>query len=572
MSGTPSQIGPILRFLHDVTEFSRPPIGSPRNVITSLGRVPDISFEAVAAQSKKAQELLAKLERFDLEVLPRELSLTLRLAGYDLRRISRSSDMYWLVVDGMGVGFYGMFTWSAYGGAFLLNVITSYMRNFRFEVASDTDRYLAIVSDIARLLGQFNARTKGQAERHIYMPKRQIEQAVPLIGRLRTMLTGALKVDPTRLGNLDVPRFEGELEQRIEQHFAKVFDEALAIFDDQYRSQAPDQVGLMQYPGGEAVYEELVRFHTTVDLSPMEIHQAGLERMKRVRAAMAGIRRDVGFTGTDQEYVESLMSDPAWRADTVDGVKAVFDRYIKRMESKYDEYFDFQSAVPYGVAPLPEALAAGMTFGFYDMPRPDKPRGDYLFNGANLINTQLSNVAAYTYHELIPGHHLHMSTQQANDAVHPLHNDAFFNAFNEGWAEYAATLADEAGLYREPAEKFGRLVNEAFLTCRLVVDTGMNAFGWTIERARAYMRENSFISEKEVDSESIRYSCDIPGQSLAYKIGDAEMMRLRDKFEAARGDRYDIRDFHRIVLSSGGMPFPLLEWHMEESAKVLATS
>jgi uncharacterized protein (DUF885 family) len=104
------------------------------------------------------------------------------------------------------------------------------------------------------------------------------------------------------------------------------------------------------------------------------------------------------------------------------------------------------------------------------------------------------------------------------------------------------------------------------------VDTGMNAFGWTVEQARAYMRENSFISETEVNSESIRYSCDIPGQSLAYKIGDAEMMRLRDKFKAARGDRYDIRDFHRIVLSSGGMPFPLLEWHIDESAKALGTS
>src|SRR5690606_34497844 len=150
-----------------------------------------------------------------------------------------------------------------------------------------------------------------------------------------------------------------------------------------------------------------------------------LEGMRHIRAAMADVREQAGFHGDDRDYMNSLDNDPAWRADSIERVTAVFQRYIERLKPKYADYFDFECPMPYGVAALPEALQGGMTFGFYDMPRADKPRGDYFFNGANLIKTQLSNVAAFTYHELVPGHHLHISTQQANAAVHPLHNDAF---------------------------------------------------------------------------------------------------------------------------------------------------
>ena len=147
---------------------------------------------------------------------------------------------------------------------------------------------------------------------------------------------------------------------------------------------------------------------------------------------------------------------------------------------------------------------------------------------------------------------------------------SFVNAYNEGWAEYAATLAGEMGMYPEPEERFGRLMMDAFLTCRLVVDSGMNALGWTLEQARDYLRENSFMPEKEIRSETVRYSCDIPGQALAYKLGDTALYEMREAMRTALGNRFDIRDFHDAVLKPGALPLPLLRQHVEARTRALA--
>lgn len=565
------KIGPALRVIHDATELSRPCIGAPTLTLASRDRVPDLSFEGIAERSRRAAAMLARIEALDTADLPAELVLILRMIDFTMRRQSQDSGAYWLVIDPTGLGMYGMFAWTAYNGGMIVNGVAQYARAFGFETASDADRYLAFVSDVAAMIDQLDARTKGQAERGIYMPQVQLDQAVPLLGGFKANLMASLAVKAERFANIEAPHFPRELEHRLEHLIGPAMDGATATLNDEYRRRAPVDVGLSQYPGGREVYETLVRLHTTLDLSAGEVHRMGLERTTGIRAAMADIRREVGFAGDDRAYLETLMNDAAWRAETEGDVARFFQRYIDRLTLKYNDYFDFQSPNPYGVAPLPAALEAAMTFGYYDMPRKGKPSGDYVFNGANLIKTQLSNVAALNYHELVPGHHLHLTVQQSNDAVHPLHNDAFFNAFNEGWAEYAATLAGEAGMYREPAERFGRLVNEAFLTCRLVVDTGMNAFGWSLEQARDYMREHGFFPETEIRSETIRYSCDLPGQALAYKTGDAEIMRLREKMRARLGERFDIKDFHRAMLHPGGMPLPVLEWHLDQVTEALAS-
>jgi uncharacterized protein (DUF885 family) len=252
--------------------------------------------------------------------------------------------------------------------------------------------------------------------------------------------------------------------------------------------------------------------------------------------------------------VRRLESDPAWHADSVEGVAAVFQRYIDRLAPHVDSAFRFQPEAPYGVEALPASLSGSMTFGYYDKPGPGQPRGRYLFNGENLVHQHLATLATLTYHELVPGHHFHLASQVENTGLHPLRANACFNAFNEGWAEYAAGLAGELGMYELPEERFGRLLMDAFLTTRLVVDTGMNALGWSLERAREFMRANAFISEAEVLSESVRYSCDIPAQALGYKMGQPFLVAQREKMRAALGDAFDLRDFHDVVLRPGGLP------------------
>jgi uncharacterized protein (DUF885 family) len=285
---------------------------------------------------------------------------------------------------------------------------------------------------------------------------------------------------------------------------------------------------------------------------------------------MQGLLARVGFAGTPAEYVRKIESDPKWRATGSEEVAAVFNRYIERMAHRLDEYFAFKPAAGHAVAPLPEALSASMTFGYYDPPSRTTATGRYLFNAQNLSRNALANIAALNYHELVPGHHMHVASQRENDALVPLRKHNLVNAFNEGWAEYAATLAGEMGMYREPEEQFGRYMMDAFLTCRLVVDTGMNVLGWTLEQARDYMRACSFMPEVEIKSESIRYSCDIPGQALAYKLGDSYLLALRERMRAALADRFDIRDFHDAVLKPGSLPLALVAANVEASIERLA--
>ena len=285
---------------------------------------------------------------------------------------------------------------------------------------------------------------------------------------------------------------------------------------------------------------------------------------------MQSIRAELGFEGDGAAFLARLNADPRWRAATVEGVQGVFQRYIDRLKPHFGLYFGSAPRAEHSIQPLPEALQGSMTFGYYDAPRPARPKGLYLFNPRNLTHQSLFNVGALTYHELVPGHHLHLCTQNESDSLHPFHRFSFVNAYNEGWAEYAATLAGEMGMYEEPEERYGRLVMDAFLSCRLVVDTGMNALGWSLERTRDYLRRHSGMAEAEILSESLRYSCDLPAQALAYKLGDVEIMEMRESMRAALGGRFRVKDFHAAVLGTGALPLPDLRWYIEHETGRLA--
>lgn len=557
-----NDLGAALRIIDDAWEEVR---GTPW-VRTQLGapldRLPDISPAEAERRSRVGRSLLGRIQAIDLEGLPDDLALSVRLVRYRAATWAREAEWYWTVADPIGVGFFGMFLPTAYCAGFLLNFIHSQLAAFRFSEPGDLDRYLGLVADYARLLDQIAARTQGQAERGIRMPKAQVAQARWLLTALRSRCRANLGVEPERLGSLNGERFHRELEARFSGQVEPAFDRALGVLSDHYLALAPETVGLGQYEGGRAIYTELVKLHTTLDLTPEQVHARGLERLARIEQQMQAIRQECGMADA-KAFNQHLKTDARFLANTIDGVKAVFQRYIDRLRPRFADYFHTPPATSYSIAPLPESLQASMTFGYYDAPRPQRPGGLYLFNAANLTRQSLFNIGALTYHELVPGHHLHLSTQQANGALHPFRAHSFFNAYNEGWAEYAATLAGEIGMYETPEERYGRLAMDAFLTCRLVVDTGMNVLDWSLERARDYLRAHTAMDEAEICSETVRYSCDIPGQSLAYKLGDTEILALRERMRSALGPAFDIRDFHATVLGPGGLPLPELAWHIE---------
>jgi uncharacterized protein (DUF885 family) len=542
-----------------------------RDLGLPIDRLPDISEAATVARSDRAKGLLARLGKIDSTSLPNDVAMSLGVARFTLERMAKEGDWYWLVFDPLGGGFFALFAPCAYGGGFLLKLVAGMVSQHAFVSEGDFDRYLGLIEDYGRLVDQMRERTEGQAERGIFMPRLQLDQAIELMGRLSDAAYPTLRPAEERLGPIGSERRIAAIEARIGERVVPAFNRLLAFLDSSaYRDNAPEAVGMGQYPGGPDIYAELVRQHTNLDLTPAQVHEIGLARIARIRARMEVLLSETGFQGSPQDYLRSLEADPAWRAEGEAAISSVFERYIRRIEPKIDGYFAFKPKAPHGVEALPASLAGSMTFGYYDAPNPERRTGLYLFNAENLEGNALANVAALNYHELVPGHHFHLASQRENETLHPVRAHSFVNAFNEGWAEYAATLAGEMGMYEETAERFGRLMMDSFLTTRLVVDTGMNALGWTLEEARDYMRANSFMPETEIRSESLRYSCDIPGQALAYKLGEDFLVERREEMRKTLGERFDIREFHDAVLMSGALPLPLVAENVSRRTRELA--
>lgn len=509
-------------------------------------RLPDLTEEAATASAGRAKEVLARIDTVDVAALPADVANTLALARSAMHRRARAGEWWWVVFDPLDIGFWALHAPTAYGGGFLLSHVDRVLAGAPLADAGDVDRYLGLVEDYARVVRQLDARTRGQAERGIHLPRPQLAQAAELVARLRDGVAAVLV------------RGEGEVRRRVQERVSAVVEPAFAAWHDWLSDparleDAADQVGMAHLPGGPEIYAELVAQHLTLDTTAEEVHRLGHARLDAIRADMQVVADELGEPDA-RAVLARLERDPAWRASSPEGIAAHFERYMARMAEHVGTVFSFEPRAPYGVEPLPAALSTSMTFGYYDRPGPDQPSGRYRFNAGNLQHQHLASLASLTFHELVPGHHTHFATQLENTLLHPLRSQVPLNAFNEGWAEYAATLAGELGLYRSPEERFGRLLMEAFLTTRLVVDTGMNAFGWSLEEAREFMRENAFVSEAEVLTESVRYSCDIPGQALAYKLGEAFLLHQRERLRVARGDRFDLREFHDVVLRPGGLP------------------
>ena len=523
-------------------------------------RTPDLSCEAIAARATTAVELVDGLDALDADALPSQLRLTVETALYRARTWARQGDWYWTAFDPTGNELFGMFAPTAYCGGHALNSVIGGLRSAALGTEGDRYRYLARVADLAAMVDQMAARTAGQHRRGIVMPYAQAVEAPGLLNGLKKQALAVVAVEEDRLsGN---GGFRAETARLAGDRVASAFDAFIATVGDAYIAAAGDIVGIAQYPDGRDIYRALVRHHSSTDLTPEEVHEVGLERVAGIRANMAQVRSEAEFDGDDLAYRAHLDADETWRARTPEAITAVFQRYIDRFAPHYDTCFSRPLSDSYDVGPLPEALSESMTFGYFQGPTAERRHGRYLFNARNLAQTGLINIAPLTYHELVPGHHLQGSWQKNNPALHPVRRFSGFSAFAEGWAEYSVALAGELGLYRDPPERFGRLVAEAFLACRLVVDTGMNAMGWSLERARSYMRENSFMPEREIASETLRYGCDIPGQALAYKLGDRELLRQRERMATALGDRFDLRDFHDLLLDAGSLPLQSLDRHI----------
>jgi uncharacterized protein (DUF885 family) len=300
-----------------------------------------------------------------------------------------------------------------------------------------------------------------------------------------------------------------------------------------------------------------------MDVTPAQVHRIGLERVAAIDAEMKRVRDRLGFKGSKAEFKALLKKDARLFPRTPEEIGQRLMGHVRRIEPKVDAFFLRRPKAPYGVRRLEPQLEPGQTFGYYNPPTAAEPVGYYYFNGSNLADRSLLNAAALIYHELVPGHHFQINLAYENTEIPAFRRETADTAYTEGWGEYASALAGEMGMYEDPYDLYGRLAMEMFITLRLVVDTGMNALGWPRAKAVELMRENLMETDTQIATESLRYSCDIPGQALAYEMGALEIRRLRERARAALGSRFDIRRFHEAVLGRGSLPMTTLERHVD---------
>ncbi len=335
------------------------------------------------------------------------------------------------------------------------------------------------------------------------------------------------------------------------------------FFADEYLPGTRATGGASNLPDGAAYYQQRIRYYTTLDLSAEEIHQIGLDEVARIRGEMNEVIDEVGFEGTFDEFLEFLRTDPRFYAESAEELLKQAAYLSKKMDGQLPALFGKLPRLPYGIEPVPEHIAPKYTAGRYiSAPEGSTRPGYYWVNTYALDTRSLYNLEALTLHEAVPGHHLQISLASEIEDVPPFRKYEYISAFGEGWGLYSERLGLEAGFYTDPYSNFGRLTYEMWRACRLVVDTGVHAFGWTRDRVKDFLASNTALSLHEVETETDRY-ISWPAQALSYKLGELEIRRLRAEAEEALGTDFDIREFHDVVLSQGSVPLGTLRSMVE---------
>jgi uncharacterized protein (DUF885 family) len=347
------------------------------------------------------------------------------------------------------------------------------------------------------------------------------------------------------------------------------YREFLEFFEKEYQPGARTSLGATEFPQGRAYYQQKIREFTTLDLTPDQIHQIGLREVERISGEMRAVIRDTGFKGDFAAFLQFLRTDPRFYAKTPEQLLERASRIAKRMDGKLPSLFRTLPRLPYTVDPVPADIAPKYTTGRYvSAPQGSKQPGIYWVNTYKLEVRPFYNLEALTLHEAVPGHHLQIALSRELGSLPNFRRYSYISAFGEGWGLYSEWLGLEAGFYTDPYDNFGRLTYEMWRACRLVVDTGLHAKGWTRQQAIDYMATRTALPLHEVTTEVDRY-ISWPGQALAYKLGELKIKELRKRAESALGARFDVRDFHDVVLGSGAVPLNVLEANVDAWVKTV---
>ncbi|MDT5159122.1 MAG: hypothetical protein QOH51_3479 [Acidobacteriota bacterium] len=519
-------------------------------------RWPDESLEANERRQQHRLQTLARLKTIDRARLAASDQL-----NYDLFRKDLEND-----IQEYGFRLYLMPV-NQRGGIQSADELTELLR---FQTVKDYDDWLARLRAFPAYVDQTLALMREGVRARMLWPKVTLQRVTAQLDRqLVSRAEDSNFYKPFRDFPLDIPEADrARLSQAGREAVAQSVIPALRrlkeYFVSEYLPASFDRVGVWQWPNGAEAYAFLARRYTTTDMTPEQIHEKGLSEVARIRAEMQKVMAQVGFKGSLKDFFKKLRTDEQFYYKTPEELLAAYRATAKRIDPNLVKVFKTLPRMPYGVIPIPDTLAPDTTTAYYQQGSPDGSRPGYYY--VNLYKPETRpkwEMMALSLHESVPGHHLQIARAMELGEIPKFRRYGGYTAFIEGWGLYSESLGEEMGLYDDPYSKFGQLTYEMWRAVRLVVDTGMHYYKWDRQKAIDYFLDNAAKTELDVTNEIDRYITD-PGQALAYKIGELKIKELRARSRAALGERFDVREFHDVVLGSGALPLDVLERNVDE--------
>ena len=517
----------------------------------------DASYETIIRLQGESKELLNKIKDIDRSVLSVEDQLNYDLFLNDLIHGMKGFEylLYLIPVTQMGgiqIGFAG---------------ISNYMP---FKSVSDYENYIARMRAFPKKVEQTIDLMRRGVEVG-WVPPKIVLDAVP--DQIKTQFDRPVEDSPLfepfvefhrSVSSDDQERLSREIKHVIENDVYVSYRSLLSFFLEDYLPHCRESIACIDFPKGDEYYQYLIKGYTTTDLTAQEIHEIGVNEVARIRSEMRTVIEGSDFEGSFDEFLTFLRTSPEFYFDTEDELLDAYRAICKRADAQLPKFFGRLPRLPYGVKAIPDYQApASPTAYYYSGSQRAGRSGYFMANTYKLESRPKYEMEALSVHEAVPGHHLQISLAQELEDIPMFRRYGGYTAFVEGWGLYSEKLAEEMGFYDDPYSKFGQLTYEMWRACRLVVDTGMHALGWTRDEAIDYMSDNTAKTGNDIKVEIDRYIA-WPGQALAYKIGELRIRELRKRAEEEMGANFNIRDFHDVVLGDGAVPLDILERHVEK--------
>jgi uncharacterized protein (DUF885 family) len=438
-----------------------------------------------------------------------------------------------------------------------------------FFTKADYESYVARLADFARLNAEGIATSRlalKQGNTQYCESMRGFEKSIAahmVTDPEKSVFMKPFRTKPATISEADFADLTARASTAIMGKVVPAYQAFYDFYTKDYAPKCRKNPGISSLKNGRAYYDFRIREQTTTRLTADDIHALGLSEVARIRIEMEEVVKQAKFNGTRKDYVAYLRSDPRFAAKTPEELVAANQAFMKRIDGLMPKLFGRLPRLPYTVLAMPDDVAEGNTTAYYEPGAATAGRaGVYRVNTTKLPERYLFEIPALAIHEAVPGHHHQIALQQELDLPNFRRHTSFFTAFVEGWGLYSERLGIEMGMYDTPEKNFGRLSYEMWRACRLVVDTGIHAKGWSRAQAIDYMLDNTALSRSNIEAEVDRY-ISWPGQALAYKIGELKIRELRTRAEKTLGDKFDIRTFHDAVLENGAVPLDVLEAHID---------